>query len=48
VSGLVGSLAVCLSANPAFFGGGLFYGGGFRLLGEQLFANVGVASYSFV
>jgi len=51
VSGLVGSLAVGLFANPAFFGldfgEGLFYGGGFRLLGEQLFANVGVAAYSF-
>src|SRR5262245_56577419 len=51
VSGLVGSLAVGLFANPAFFGldfgEGLFYGGGFSLLGEQLFANVSVAAYSF-
>jgi ammonium transporter, Amt family len=52
VSGLVGSLAVGLFANPAFFGldfgEGLFYGGGFSLLGEQLFANAGVAAYSLV
>jgi Amt family ammonium transporter len=52
VSGLVGSLAVGLFANPQFFGldfgEGLFYGGGFDLLGEQLFANAGVATYSFV
>jgi Amt family ammonium transporter len=51
VSGLVGSLAVGLFANPAFFGldfgEGLFYGGGLSLLGEQLFANAAVAAYSF-
>jgi Amt family ammonium transporter len=51
VSGLVGSLAVGLFANPAFFGldsgEGPFYGGGFSLLGEQLFANVAVAAYWF-
>jgi Amt family ammonium transporter len=51
VAGLVGSLTVGLFANPEFFGldfgEGLFYGGGFSLLGEQLLANVGVAAYSF-
>jgi Amt family ammonium transporter len=51
VSGLVGSLTVGLFANPEFFGldfgEGLFYGGGFDLLGEQLFANASVAAYSF-
>ena len=51
VGGLVGSLLIGLFADPAFFGlefkEGLFYGGGLRLLGEQLLANVVAIVWSF-
>ncbi|MEO5724452.1 MAG: ammonium transporter [Ilumatobacteraceae bacterium] len=52
VGGLVGSLLVGLFANPEFFPGalfrhGLFYGGGLRLLGEQVLANAAVIAWSF-
>ena len=52
VGGLVGSLAVGLFADPAFFGGeflaGTFYGGGFKLIGEQFLGNGATIVYSFV
>ena len=51
VGGLVGSLAVGLFANPDFFGldsaRACSTVAAFSLLGEQLFANVAVAAYSF-
>jgi len=51
VGGLVGSLLIGLLANPNFFGGafrkGLFYGGGPRLLFEQLLANMSAIVWSF-
>ncbi|MFN8050787.1 MAG: ammonium transporter [Acidimicrobiales bacterium] len=58
VGGLVGSLLIGLFADPeAFratinpdlkFAAGLFYGGGFRLLGEQALANGVTIVFSFV
>jgi len=52
VGGLVGSLAIGLFADPAFFGGdflaGAFYGGGFKLLGEQALGNGATIVYCFV
>ena len=43
VGGLVGSLLIGLFADAKYFGAehmsGLFYGGGFTLLGEQALAN---------
>jgi len=52
VGGLVGSLAIGLFADPAFFGGefmaGAFYGGGLELLGVQALANAATMVYSFV
>ena len=52
VGGLVGSLAIGLFADPAYFGGefmaGAFYGGGFELLGVQALANAATMVYSFV
>jgi Amt family ammonium transporter len=52
VGGLVGSLLIGFFADPEFFGGtfreGLFYGGGLRLLFEQLLANAAAIVYSFV
>ena len=49
--GLLGSLLTGLFANPAFFGAafkeGLFYGGGFGLLGEQILANAAAIIWSF-
>ncbi|MEZ5311715.1 MAG: ammonium transporter [Microthrixaceae bacterium] len=51
VGGFVGSLTIGLFANPKFFDGefmaGLFYGGGFKLLFEQFFANVVAVAWSF-
>lgn len=50
VGGLVGSLLVGFFANPAFFKGdfmaGLLYGGGPRLLFEQLLANAVAIAWS--
>ena len=52
VGGLVGSLLIGLFANPSFFDAtfreGLFYGGGVRLLLEQLLANGAAIVWSFV
>ena len=52
VGGLVGSLLIGFFANPAFFDGafdeGIFYGGGAKLLVEQLIANVAAIVWSFV
>jgi Amt family ammonium transporter len=52
VGGLVGSLMIGLFADAEYFGGdhmsGLFYGGGFRLLGEQAIANGVTIVYSAV
>ncbi|HEU5084901.1 MAG TPA: ammonium transporter [Acidimicrobiales bacterium] len=52
VGGLVGSLAVGLFSDPAFFGTenmeGLFHGGGVELLLEQALANGATIVYSFV
>jgi ammonium transporter, Amt family len=52
VGGLVGSLTVGLFSNPTFFEGtfreGLLYGGGLRLLGEQVLANASAMVWSFV
>jgi Amt family ammonium transporter len=51
VGGFVGSLTIGLFANPEFFEGtwrkGLFYGGGIRLLAEQLLANMAAIVWSF-
>jgi Amt family ammonium transporter len=51
VGGLVGSLLIGFFANPDFFAGtfreGIFYGGGARLLGEQLLANLSAIVWSF-
>jgi len=51
VGGLVGSLLIGFFANPDFFGGefkaGLFYDGGFALLGEQALANLAAIIWSF-
>lgn len=50
VGGLVGSLMIGLFADADYFGAkhlnGLFYGGGFRLLGEQAIANGVTIIYS--
>ena len=52
VGGLVGSLMIGLFADAEYFGAkhlnGLFYGGGFRLLGEQAIANGVTIVYSAV
>ncbi|MEI7888549.1 MAG: ammonium transporter [Actinomycetes bacterium] len=52
VGGLVGSLMIGLFADADYFGAdhlnGLFYGGGFRLLGEQAIANGVTIVYSGV
>ncbi len=52
VGGLVGSLMIGLFADAEYFGAehmsGLFYGGGFRLLGEQAIANGATIVYSAV
>jgi len=52
VGGLVGSLMIGLFADAKYFGAdhlsGLFYGGGFRLLGEQVIANGVTIVYSAV
>ncbi|KLR60698.1 ammonium transporter [Actinobacteria bacterium IMCC26207] len=52
VGGLVGSLMIGLFADADYFGAdhlnGLFYGGGFRLLGEQAIANGVTIVYSAV
>jgi Amt family ammonium transporter len=52
VGGLVGSLAIGLFADPAYFGGdflaGAFYGGGFELLGAQAIGNAATIAYCFV
>ena len=52
VGGLVGSLLIGLFADPKFFGAtfraGLVFGGGVRLLLEQLLANGVTIIYSFV
>ncbi len=51
IGGLVGSLLIGFFADPELFGlefdKGLFYGGGFGLLAEQLLANVVTMIYSF-
>ncbi|MDR2453001.1 MAG: ammonium transporter [Bifidobacteriaceae bacterium] len=49
VGGLLGTVMIGLLANPAApnAGAGLFYGGGFRLLGVQILAAVAVVAYSF-
>ena len=51
VGGLVGSLLIGLFADPEFFGatfrGGLFHGGGLRLLAEQALANGVAIVWSF-
>ncbi len=50
VGGLVGSLSLGLFADAGYSGGdhlsGLLYGGGLRLLGEQLLANAATMLYS--
>jgi Amt family ammonium transporter len=50
VGGLVGSVLIGFFANPDFFGGsfheGLFYGGGAKLLGEQILANAAAIVWS--
>lgn len=50
VGGLVGSLSVGFFASPKYFGGdfmaGLFYGGGLRLLFEQVLANAAAMIWS--
>lgn len=52
VGGLVGSLLIGFFANPSFFDGefdeGIFYGGGGKLLLEQVIANVAAIVWSFV
>jgi Amt family ammonium transporter len=58
VGGIVGSLLIGLLAKPSVTGiltpepgdgaAGLFFGGGFELLGKQAIAVVAVAAYSFV
>ncbi len=52
VGGLVGSVLIGFFANPDFFDGGwhegIFYGGGGKLLGEQVLANVVTIAYSFI
>ena len=50
VSGSIGTLAVGLLADPHFTGGaaGLFYGGGFKLLGVQALGLVSVSIWGFV
>ena len=51
VGGLVGSVLIGFFASPEFFGGdfmaGLFYGGGAKLLFEQILANVAAMAWSF-
>jgi len=56
VGGLVGSLSIGLFANRDFFAddalwgdidNGLFYGGGVKLLGEQILANAAAIVWSF-
>lgn len=51
VGGLIGSILIGLFANPTFFGGdfmkGLFFGGGLRLLFEQILANLVAMIWSF-
>ena len=49
VGGVVGSLLIGLFATEKITGGakGLFYGGGFDLLGKQTIAVLAVAAYSF-
>jgi Amt family ammonium transporter len=52
VGGLVGSLAIGLFSEPAYFGtdvmAGLFHGGGLDLLREQALANGVTIVYSFI
>lgn len=49
--GIIGSLTVGFFSNPEYFDGefmkGLFYGGGLKLLGEQVLANVAAIVWSF-
>ena len=51
MGGLVGSILIGFFADPDFFGAdfdaGLFFGGGGRLLGEQVLANVTAMAWSF-
>jgi Amt family ammonium transporter len=51
VGGLVGSLLIGFFSNPEFFGGaweeGIFFGGGAKLLFEQLLANLAAIVWSF-
>jgi Amt family ammonium transporter len=52
VGGLVGSLTIGFFANPEFFAGefhaGIFYDGGWGLLGEQALANLAAIVWSFI
>lgn len=54
VGGLTGSLLIGLFADPSGFGelgtfdAGLFFGGGWGLLGEQALANLAAMAWSFV
>ncbi|WP_334170892.1 ammonium transporter [Sinomonas sp.] len=50
VGGVVGTLFIGLAASPGapVGGAGLFYGGGFELLGKQALGTVSVLGYSFL